>query len=750
MLHSIRKCICLVLAVMSFMPLKSFGQKLTDFVYPMIGAGGHGHVFVGANVPFGAVQVGPQNFIKGWDWCSGYHYSDSIVTGFSQMHLSGTGGSDLGDLQIMPYTGPIKLFAGTQENHSSGYASLYSHHQESVRPGYYSVLLKDYGIKVELTATERVAFHKYHFPKGENANVIFNLKDGIGDHATDTYIKQIDAYTIVGYRMSSGWANDQRFFFAIKSDKPLGVLQIFDDQATIKGVEGKGKAIKGVVTLGKDIKDVQLKVGVSPTTIENALNNIKAEIPGWDFQLVKKQADNKWERELSKIIIQTKSKTDKRIFYTGLYHTMFDPMLFNDHNNDYRGTDKKIYKGAKFKNYTVFSLWDTYRALNPLYTIMQPEKVDDIIRSMLHIYQQQGKLPIWHLMGCESNMMPGVSGVQVVAEAYLKGFKGFDSSLAFEAVNKTMMTDGYGMSYDKALQYLPSDKVGESVAKALEYGVSNGSVALMAKKMGRDSAYAYYSKRRKNYLQYYDSATGFFRGKQSNGQWNPVFDPVKFSHPWIDDLSEGNSWEYLWLVPEDVNGLIHLLGGEQRFEKRLDSLFTIQALHDPKAPLDVAGLIGLYAQGNEPGHHIAYLYNYIGKQWKTAEKIRYILQNLYTDKVDGLSGNEDCGQMSAWYIFSSLGFYPVFPADGKYAFGSPIFDKATLQLPKGKKFVMITQNNSPENKYIQSVRLNGMTYKNSYITHEQIVKGGKIEFVMGPRPNKSFGSTPAVRPATDY
>jgi predicted alpha-1,2-mannosidase len=725
-------------------------QPLTSFVDPIIGSGGHGHVFVGASVPFGAVQLGPNNIPKGWDWCSGYHYSDSIMIGFSHTHLSGTGGSDLGDVLIMPCTGTVKMDKGTQEHPELGYASHYSHKHEKVRPGYYSVRLDDYNIDAELTASERVGFHQYHFNDSKEAHVIIDLKEGIDDEATDTYIEQTDEYTLKGYRMSKGWANDERLYFAICFSEPLKHFSIYDDKTLLSGKSGKGKAIKGLISFDTPPATLKLKVGISPVSSENALANIEAEIPDWDFKKVVDVADEKWNKELNKIQVETKNETDKKIFYTALYHTMIDPSLFNDHNGDYRGTDKKVYPKASFNNYTVFSLWDTYRAIHPLYTIMQPERVNDMINSMLAIYQQQGFIPIWHLQGCETFCMPGMSGVQVVAEAYLKGFKGFDPALAFEAVKGTMTRDQLGLKYAKNLQYIPSDKVPESVAKAMEYSISDGSVSLMAKKMGKTEDAAYYLKRSHNYRLYFDPATKFFRGKRADGTWNPVFNPVKSSHPWIDDLSEGNSWQYTWLVPQDVEGLIHLLGGDKPFQIKLDSLFTIKAEYDPQAPPDIAGLIGQYAHGNEPGHHTTYLYAYAGQQWKTAEKVRFILNEMYHADPDGVSGNEDCGQMSAWYIFSSLGFYPVFPANGAYVLGSPLFDKASIQLPEGRTFTVEAVNNSAENIYIQRVELNGKKYDRSYIFHTDIIKGGTLKIYMGSKPNVLFGSQASNRPKSIY
>ena len=730
---------------------KTFSQKsLISYVDPYIGSGGHGHVFVGASVPFGAVQLGPTNIDKGWDWCSGYHYSDSIIIGFSHTHLSGTGGTDLGDLLIMPYTGPIKIKMGTQEDPSLGFASHYSHKEESVKPGYYSVKLQDYNILAELTASERVGFHQYHFPEDKEAHVMIDLKDGTGDESVDTYIEQLNEYTLVGYRFSKGWANDQRFYFAIRSSEPILQFNVYENDNRLSGKSGKGKGIKGLISFDKAPSLLKLKVGISPVSSENAISNIEAEIPDWDFKNIVKTAEAKWNKELSKVIVETNSKINKRIFYTALYHTMIDPSMFNDHNGDYRGTDKKVYKNASFTNYSVFSLWDTYRATHPLYTIIQPEKVNDMINSMLAIYQQQGRLPIWHLVGCETECMPGMSGVQVVAEAYLKGFKGFNVDMAFQAVKGSATRDELGLKYTKNLNYIPSDSVGESVAKAMEYAISDGSVSLMAKKMGNKAEADYYMKRSRNYRMYFDPATRFFRGKKADGTWNPVFNPVKTSHPWIDDYSEGNAWQYDWLVPQDVEGLIKLLGGDTAFVSRLDSLFTIESLYDPKAPPDIAGLIGQYAHGNEPGHHTTYLYAYAGQQWKTAEKVRYILKEMYHDQPDGVSGNEDCGQMSAWYILSSLGFYPVFPANGAYVLGSPLFDKATINLAGGKKFTVQAINNSPENIYIQSVELNDKKYENSYISHEDIMKGGIMKITMSNKPNVDFGKLLTNRPKSSY
>ena len=714
----------------------SFAQHYTDLVNPYIGTAGHAHVFLGANVPFGAVQLGPDNIFRGWDWCSGYNYTDSIIKGFSHTHLSGTGMPDLGDVLIMPFTGTVKTSKVTQETPTAGPASHFSHKKEKVQPGYYAVTLDDYNILVQLTATERVGFHQYQFPAGEAAHILIDLKDGIGDKATATWLEKINDSTIYGYRFSKGWAPDQRLYFAIRLSAPI---QQFDISGT-----AKSDSMKGVLSFAKAPGTILLKVGISPVSSTNALANINAEIPDWNFAKVKKDADDKWNKELGKIAIDTKDATAKKIFYTSLYHTMIDPALFNDVNGEYWGPDKQTHK-ATFQNYTIFSLWDTYRALNPLYTITQPDRVNDMINTMLAIYQQQGKLPIWHLAGNETNLMPGMSGVQIVAEAYMKGYRGFDTALAFEAVTNTSLRDEFGLNYVKSLAYIPNNKVQESVAKAMEYSISDGSIALMAKQMGKAADAALFTKRSHYYRNYFDSTTKFFRGKNEQGAWNQTFAPGRTSHPWIDDYCEGNAWQYTWLVPQDVEGLIKLLGGDTAFVNRLDEFFKLKIEFDPKSPPDISGMIGQYAHGNEPGHHTTYLYAYAGQQWKTAEKVRYILKNLYDNTTDGISGNEDCGQMSAWYIFSSLGFYPVFPASGAYVLGSPLFDKATIQLPNKKTFSLKVEQNSPKNIYIQRVILNGKPWPHSYIMHQQIMNGGTMTIVMGNKPGAQLD-----KPRSEY
>jgi predicted alpha-1,2-mannosidase len=733
-----------------------------SYVDPYIGTGGHGHVFLGASVPYGAVQAGPTNIVKGWDWCSGYHYSDSILVGFSQMHLSGTGIGDLGDVLIMPYTGAVQTHPGTQTDPGSGYASHYYHRHETARPGYYSVQLEDYGIKAELTASERVSFHRYTFPAGQGggpragqpgensggqpAHIIIDLQQGIGwDQPMETFIRQKDEYTIEGYRFSKGWAVDQRIWFVIRSATRLSHWNVYEGDEQKPGKEWKGVKVKGVISFDEAPGQVLLKVGLSPVSSEKALANIEAEIPGWDFEGVVGQANAKWNKELSRITIDTRDEAARRTFYTAFYHTMIDPALFNDHDKAYRGTDKKVYSNPGFDNYSVFSLWDIYRSAAPLSTLVHPDKVNDFVNSMLAIYQQQGKLPVWPLMGNETDCMVGYSAVPVIADAWLRGYKGFDGHLAYEAMKASSMRDERGLKYVKELGYIPADKEFESVSKAMEYAVDDWCIAAMAHKMGQAKDYAYYSRRAAYYKNYFDSSIKFVRPKMSDGSWKTPYDPFRSIHE-NGDFTEGNGWQYTWLVPQDVEGLIRLMGGDQAFTTKLDSLFSASGNMGAEASPDISGLIGMYAHGDEPSHHVTYMYAFAGRQWKTAEKVRQVLKEFYTDQPDGLAGNEDCGAMSSWYILSSMGFYPENPANGVFVLGSPLFHKVSIRLPAGKVFTLETVNNSGENIYIQSAELNGKEYKKSYILQRDIMAGGHLKIVMGSRPAPGFGKLPANRP----
>ena len=696
-------------------------QDYTQYVNPFIGTGGHGHVFLGANVPFGNIQAGPTQKKQGWDWCSGYHYSDSTVIGFGQMHLSGTGIGDLGDVSLLPMTNPSQREV------------KFSHRAEYVRPGYYSVMLAS-GIRVELTATQRVAFHRYSFPADATKGYIaLNLAQGIGwDKMTSCKFKQESDKIITGFRMSEGWAKDQRVYFVAEFSEPVKLEE--NERDTI-----------GIFSVASTNQPLLVKVGISAVSVENARENLQQELPGWNFASVVAKANADWNRELSKIAIKTQDERAKRIFYTALYHTMIAPSVFSDVNGEYRGADGKTHKGD-FTDYTTFSLWDTYRAAFPLMTLIQPEMQRDLAETMLHIFKQQGKLPVWHLMGNETDCMVGNPGIPVLVDIALKGFN-VDKKAVFEAVKASAMRDERGMGLLKKYGYIPCDldPEKETVAKGLEYALADACIAKLAKLLGKTEDYKYFYKRSQSYCDFYfDKQTKFMRGVTSDHKFREPFDPFSTVHR-QDDYTEGNAWQYVWLVPHDVHGLVAAFGGEKPFVSKLDSLFIVNGDMGADASPDITGLIGQYAHGNEPSHHILYMYNYVGQPWKGADKIRYVLANLYHDDFDGLSGNEDVGQMSAWYILSSVGFYQVDPAGGRYIFGSPLFDEATLNVGNGKTFRIVAHNNSSENKYIQSAKLNGKPYTRSYIDFKDIVRGGTLEFVMGNKPSQ-FGVKPSDRP----
>ena len=688
----------------------------TAYVDPYIGSGEHGHVFVGANVPFGAVQVGPQNIFKGWDWCSGYHYSDSIIIGFSHTHLSGTGCSDLGDILLMPYTGEVRTARGEQDNIEGAASSYYKHANEAVAPGYYSLLM-DNGVKAELTATERVALHRYTYPSGSEHRLLINLKEGIGDKAYDTYLKKIDEYTIEGYRFSKGWSPRHKVFFTLKCDQPIESLAVFNDDEAAGNDELTGESVKGVITFKGDAPTALVKVAISSVSCENALANLRTELSHWDFDEVRNEAIDKWNDQLSCISIDTKDERAKKVFYTAMYHAFIAPTLYCDANGDFRGHDDKVYTNNTWKNYSTFSLWDTYRTLHPLFTIIKPQYVSD-------------------------------SAVPIIADAYLKGFTGFDADRAYRyMVASSVYEKQNGVPYVLEKGYIPCDKVREATSIAMEYAADDWGIALMAKKMGKTEDYQNYLKRGKYYTQYFDKDINFIRPKMNDGSWRTPYDPIQSIHS-VGDFCEGNGWHYTFFVPQHPEGLIELMGGDAPFISKLDSLFLVEGELGENASPDISGLIGMYAHGNEPSHHVTYLYPYAGEQWKTAEKVRYIQDVFYTDQPEGIIGNEDCGQMSAWHIMSALGFYQVNPSNGVFVFGSPLFDKASVHLPEGKTFEVVAQNNSKENVYIQSVLLNGKPYNNSYILYDDIVKGGNLTFVMGSTPNKEFGAAPENRPKT--
>jgi predicted alpha-1,2-mannosidase len=593
-------------------------------------------------------------------------------------------------------------------------------------------------VDVELTATERVGFHKYTFPADvADARVVIDLENGnCWDSPVEGYIVQTGPRTIAGYRYSRGWANDQKLYFTAEFSHPVSEFRVFDKNERREGTELTARSVYGEALFDTaDGEPVYVKVALSPVSIKNAWLNMEAEIPDWDFEATVNRAEEAWNAQLGKIAIETADESVKRIFYTGLYHSMTVPSLFCDANGDYRGADGQAHSSDGFVNYTTFSLWDTYRAAHPLMTIIHPDRVPDMVNTMLHIYEQQGKLPVWHLMGCETDCMVGNPGIPVVADAMLKGFDGFDSELAFEAMKNSAMLDERGMGLLKEYGYIPCDLYGESVATGMEYALADWCVAQVADRMGKEEDYNYFTERSKSYQHYFDSTTRFVRGKMADGTFRAPFDPFSSTHR-SDDYTEGNAWQYTWLVPHDIEGLAALMGGMEPFSAKLDSLFVAEGHLGDEASPDISGLIGQYAHGNEPSHHITYIYSMIGEQWKTAELVRRVLRDLYHDSPDGLSGNEDAGQMSSWYILSSLGFYQIEPAGGRYFFGSPLIDRAELKVRDGI-FTITANNNSPENIYIQSITLNGKPHTKAWLDFADIAAGGELVFEMGSRPNKT-------------
>lgn len=709
-------------------------EDLTQFVDPRIGTGGHGHVFYGANVPYGFIQLGPTSIPQSWDWVSGYHVSDSTVIGFPHTHLSGTGIGDLHDINVMPVVGEVTYSRGDASSYETGLWSYSDRSKEVVTPGYYRTYLSRYNVDVELTATKRVGFHKYTFLGNESPAIVFDMVNGgCWDKTTEAVIRVVNDSTVSGYRYSKGWADDQRVFFRAEFSRKFDNVEFIVNDSVKEGDMAKGAQLFARVNFAAGNQEpVYMKVALSPTSEEGAQLNMQTELSGWDFEKTIADAKAAWNKELNKVKVYTTDEASKKIFYTSLYHTLFAPSEFCDVNGDYYGADKQMHKDEGFVNYTTFSLWDTYRAAQPLMTILHPEKMSDIINTMLHIHQQQGKLPVWHLMGCETNCMVGNPGVPVVADAILKDIKGFDTELAFKALKESSMLPERGMEHRIEYGFIPADKMTEAIAYDMEYAIADWAVAQAAQKLGKQEDYEYFLKRSKSYKNYFDASTGFMRGKMLDGSWRTPFSPYASSHR-EDDYCEGNAWQYTWLVPHDVEGLVECFGSKEAFVNKLDSLFLANGDMGEASSPDISGLIGQYAHGNEPSHHTVYLYTLVGQPWKTADRIKEILHTMYTDQPDGLSGNEDVGQMSAWYILSSFGFYQVEPAGGKFVFGYPNFDKVEITVPAGK-FVIERENKGQQNNYIQGIVLNGTEYKKPWIEYADIMKGGELKFLMGDEP----------------
>ena len=695
-------------------------QNLTQYVNQYVGTGGHGHTFMGANVPFGLVQLGPTEPTRGWDWCSGYYYDDDELIGFGHMHLSGTGIGCLGDVAFLP----VKDFKQT--------STRFKHEAEKVHPGYYSVQLTDPNVLVELTATERCGFHRYTFKDGAKAQLALDLSQCIGwDKLNDCLLTQESSTRLTGFRRSNGWAADRRIYFSIDFSQPVTVHRL-DSMERV------------VVSVADNTKPLLVKVALSPVSIDKAKLNMQAEMAGWDFDATVKAADDAWNRELARIQIQTNDQTKKRVFYTAMYHLMTSCSKFNDVDREYRGADGKVHK-ADFTNYTTLSLWDTYRAAHPLMTVAFPEMQRDFAQTFLNIYKQQGRLPVWHLMGSETDCMVGNPGAIVLADLTMKGFVE-DKELALEALKATQMKDIRSLGLLKKHGYIPwnLEPENETVAKALEYCAADDGVAKVAKLLGKSDDYEYFFNRSRSYKKYYDPETRFMRAVGTDGKFRLPFNPFFAEHR-TNDYTEGNAWQYTFLVPHDVKGLIQLFGSDKAFMSKLDSLFFVEGWAGDNASPDMSGMTGQYAHGNEPSHHVIYMYNYAGRPDKAAPLLRKMLNEMYLDQPDGLSGNEDVGQMSAWYILSSVGLYQVDPVGGRFVIGSPLFDKATVNVGAGKTFTVVAKNNSDQNIYVQSARLNGKALKNSYIKFNDIRHGGTLELVMGPKPSK-WGAAPACRP----
>ena len=694
-----------------------------EYVDPFIGTGGHGHTFPGATVPFGMVQLSPDTRLTGWDGCSGYHYSDSMVYGFSHTHLSGTGVSDYGDVLLMPYTGETNFNNGADG--ADGYRSSFLKATEKASAGYYSVNLEDDNILVELTASSRVGFHQYHFNGAQDRKVMIDLDHR--DEVIETKLEQINEYEISGYRHSKAWAEKQYVFFRIVFDQPIASVDYENDT--------KRKA----AIVFEPGQKLHAKVSISAVDEEGAKGNL-AEIDHWDFGRVRKEARSQWERQLDKIVVEGGSEKQKRVFYTALYHTMIAPNVYHDLDGRYRGTDLEIHKDDSFVNHTVFSLWDTYRSTHPLYTIIEQDRTVDFINTFLKQYEYGGRLPMWELAGNYTGCMIGYHAVPVIADAYIKGISDYDTEYALESMVHSSMQDRLGIDDYRTFGYIPSGKEAESVSKTLEYAYDDWTIAQMANKMGEtDIAKAYYQ-RAQNYKNVFDPTTGFMRARNNN-RWFYPFEPAEVNF----NYTEANSWQYSYYVPQDVETWIDMLGGDEAAEQKLDDIFEASSETFGRDQADITGLIGQYAHGNEPSHHIPYLYNYVGKPNKTQRIVRQIMDELYTDEPDGLSGNEDCGQMSAWLVMSAMGFYAVAPGSVDYMIGSPWFEKATINLENGNQFVIEASNNSNKNVYVNDVSLNGGEHPFSFITQADIVNGGVLKINMTNAPS-DFGVAKEHRP----
>ena len=735
----------------------------TKYVNPFIGTAFRGNTYPGATVPYGMVQLSPDTYVNG-DRASGYRYDAKSIIGFSHTHLSGTGLGDMLDLLIMPLKGKLHLDPGREHNPDTGYRSRFEHKNESASPGYYSVVLKDYNIIAELTATERVGLHRYTFPGGDSCHMILDLNhrffnSGLPSEILEARVEIVNDSLITGMRRLLGLATNRYFYFAAKFSTPFQSYGISADKQIIQNSRhATGKDLKCYVNYSTGVNEqILIKVGISSVSIEGALKNLTHELPHWDFEQVKREAESKWNHELKKIETEFVYESVKTTFYTAMYHTMLAPVHYSDVDGLYRGSDFLIHRSVDFQNYHIFSLWETFRALHPLFTIIQQERMNDIIHSMLSISKESGSLPVWHLAGNETNSKPGSHAIPVIVDAYFKGYGNFNTQKVYSEIkrneqieiNTTMfkpsdliMLDEMDPVVSKTLfrqiGYVPFDISNHSVSKTLEYSYDDWCLAQMAKSLGHDADYQFFQNSSNSYKNSFDPVTGFMRGKSTDEKWREPFNPYSIiNHRQQGDYAGASAMQNSWFVPHDIPGLIALMGGKGRFTENLDFLFNLKNQSRILAE-DAAGFIGLYAHGNETGHHAAYLYNYVNQPWKTQAKVRYILTKLYSNRPESLVGNDDCGSMSAWYIFSTLGFYPVNPCGGIYVFGAPWVKTATIRLPQGKQFQVFAEDQSLENKYIQAVSLNGQPYDKSWISHSDIMNGGTLIFNMGDKPNNEW------------
>lgn len=745
---------------------KDSSLNYVKYVNPFIGTAFRGNTYPGATVPFGMVQLSPDTYVTG-DRASGYRFDAKSIIGFSHTHLSGTGLGEMLDLLIMPTNGEIQLDPGKEHNPDTGYRSRFTHERESATPGNYSVHLDDYNIKVELTATNRVGLHRYTFPESNNIHIVLDLShrffnSGMPSEILKANLQIVNDSLITGMRRITGLAPNRYFYFAAKFSKPFQAYGIsVDDQISQNRKEATGRNLKCYVDYTTEADEkIQIKVGISAVNIKGALKNLNEEAPYWEFDNVKKRAEIEWNKELSKINAEFINEGSKTTFYTALYHSMLAPVHYSDVDGSYRGSDFLIHQSNDFQNHHIFPLWETFRAIHPLYTIIQQERMDDIIQSILKIFNESGSLPVWHLAGNETNIRPGSHSIPVLVDAYLKGYENIDAQNLYSLIKNNELTeiniDKFKPSDLKMLDqmdqivskslfrkngYIPFDISNHSVSKTLEYSYDDWCLAQMAKKLGHEDDYQTFLNSSDSYKYIFDPATGFMRGKSTDEKWREPFKPYTIiNHRQQGDYSGASAMQNSWFVPHNIPGLIALMGGTERFIEKLDFFFNLKNQSKILAE-DVAGFVGLYAQGNEPDHHAAYLYNYAGEPWKTQEKVRFILTKVYSNRLVGLAGNDDCGQMSAWYIFGVLGFYPVNPCGGIYNIGSPWVKNATINFSNGKKFQILTEKQSINNKYIQKVSLNGKPYHKLWISHGDIMDGGTLIFTMGEKPNKNWGTS---------